>query len=180
MWQDHPWLCSGWLRWHLSPSARVPATQGRALALLPGYGQAWANGVNRSGVVVGQQAPGRWSPEALPWLPVIWGASASVRALPLPAGMTDGAARAVNDKGVVVGSGTSPSHQSALAWTGRHVAVLPLPRGGEAAAAASVNDRGQAVGSATVVSATGESATGESATVAVSWALPARWRGVVP
>ncbi|MFZ5438935.1 MAG: hypothetical protein ACOZQL_02945 [Myxococcota bacterium] len=79
-----------------------------------------ARGVNSSGVAVGDVAPLSGVP-----LPVRWPNSSSYQLLPMPAGMTSGYAKAINDSGVIVGQ----TGGRATAWAPQPHLIADLVNG---------------------------------------------------
>jgi probable HAF family extracellular repeat protein len=99
-----------------------------------------ALGVNASGVIVGESGG----------LPVFW-SDREIHGLPLPSGHLSGNARAVNDRGVIVGQthtveppGFTVSH--AAVWEQGVPRLLPSLPGARIAGATDLNEGGQIVG----------------------------------
>lgn len=113
----------------------------RALPTLGGT-NGFATGTNNLAQTVGWaensvRDPTCISPQVLQFLPVIWGPGRSeIHALPLPAGDTNGAATAINDRGQIVGIAGScgfavggPTGRHAVLWDNGSPMVLVNPNG---------------------------------------------------
>ncbi|MFG2266730.1 hypothetical protein [Streptomyces sp. NPDC048720] len=130
-------------RWNPDGSSAV-------LPALPGDRQAWALGVNGSGVAVGVS----FSPD-LRLRAVRWDPDGTVRELPPLPGDTAGRAGGINDDGEIVGvSGLStpmgPTRRTPVRWKADGtVTALPVLSGDDGGEAHAVDELGAVVGEST-------------------------------
>jgi probable HAF family extracellular repeat protein len=135
----------------------------RALKPLPGGNNSFATGTNNRMQTVGWAETGFHDPtcnthhdsdQVLQFLPVVWGPGANqVRTLPLPAGDSDGAATAINDRGDVIGiSGDCDqavgrdSARHMVLWKNGKAIVLGNIGGDSWNTPMAINERGDIVG----------------------------------
>jgi probable HAF family extracellular repeat protein len=110
---------------------------------VPGGGDAFAEDVNNRGEVVG------WAtPADAPAFAYLWRRG---RTTILPSTRYGGHARAINDKGMIVGSVYGPEASLAVRWSHGGYRTLGTLPGGDASGARDVNDHGVVLGAGNVL-----------------------------
>lgn len=119
------WICGHSINSSGQIQAFVRGSAGMVGLPMGPFNGSHAHGINSSGVAVGNVTP-----LSGPSLPVQWPNTSSYQVLSMPAGMTWGYARAINDSGVIVGqTGSTSPGSRATAWAPQPHFIADLVNG---------------------------------------------------